>query len=695
MTILQSTMYGNKIFMHSKYITMRYRKIFVLFFGIWSFLNVSATDYGQKSKIQDGLIFHCFDWSYLQVQNNLATIAKAGFTAIQLSPAQAPVNYTYNPSGTDNTYTWYWLYQPLGFSVAEYGPLGTETQLATLCSNAHKYGLKVIVDVVANHLAGDHTSIDTELKSSEYWHTYGSNIDYGNRYAITHGDIGMQDLATENSFVQKKVHAYIEQLKADSVDGIRWDAAKHIGLPSEGDEFWSVVPDKDMFNYGEILTGPTDNKLHDDLMAEYTDYISVTDNTYGSDLVSSLNDKKAPTVTGNWRYRGIADDKLVLWAESHDTYCNTGGTTKSISSAVIDRAYTIEATLQSSPVLYFSRPAATVNDEIKAGVEGYTSVNSYPVKYANTFHNILSGEKAFYKTFDGVLSFIYRKDGFVFVSATGSTKDSVKVANPNGYVRPGKYRNMGNLMASVYFVVTADSIKGKFSGVNSEGIAICYNATPKLLNLCEDKTFVPAAATDMTATMSRKLIANKWNTVCLPFALSEDQIANTFGSDAKVAEYVGMSGSSLFFKYVTNMTAATPYIISVTTDGANYEFDDVDVVTDSPKMVTHDGYSFVGNYDTTYVPKGDLYIAQNKFWVAPEDNYTSLKPFRAYFSSSAVGSKSFNIVIDDITNGIITVKDSPEKKDDDTVYDICGRKVDITAAHKGLYIINGKKVIMR
>ena len=79
--------------------------------------------------------------------------------------------------------------------------------------------------------------------------------------------------------MQQKIHAYVESLKSCGVDGIRWDAAKHIGLPSEGDSFWQNVPDKSMYNYGEILdgTGGNDSKL----LPEYQKYISITDNGYG------------------------------------------------------------------------------------------------------------------------------------------------------------------------------------------------------------------------------------------------------------------------------------------------------------------------------------------------------------------------------------------------------------------------------
>ncbi len=71
----------------------------------------------------------------------------------------------------------------------------------------------------------------------------------------------MKDLDTNNPTVQAIIKQYIQDLKACGVDGIRWDAIKHIGLPSEGDSFMKNVVDQEMYNYGEILdnTGGNDN----------------------------------------------------------------------------------------------------------------------------------------------------------------------------------------------------------------------------------------------------------------------------------------------------------------------------------------------------------------------------------------------------------------------------------------------------
>ncbi len=102
----------------------------------------TQANYGLASKIENGNILHCFNWTLNDIKNELPNIAAAGFTSVQTSPLQP-----HNASGT-----WYWLYQPTDSTIGN--ELGDYNALKSLCSEADKYGIKVIVDVVANHLAG-------------------------------------------------------------------------------------------------------------------------------------------------------------------------------------------------------------------------------------------------------------------------------------------------------------------------------------------------------------------------------------------------------------------------------------------------------------------------------------------------------------------------------------------------------------
>lgn len=423
---------------------------------------VSANKYRLKDNIQDGVILHCFDWTYNDIKAELPKIAKAGFTSIQTSPAQ--------PNGTG---TWYWLYQPISFSIGTNG-IGTKAELQSLCDEADKYGIKVIVDVVANHLRGDHNNIDNDLKPSEYWHTFGGGIDWKNRWQVTHGSIGMPDIATENPYVQQKVCNYVQELKSVGVDGLRWDAAKHIGVPSEGDDFWKSVTQYGLYNYGEILGGPDDRSTgNEDIMKEYTDYISVTDSNYGKELRDSFNSGKAPDSSGNWSEKGISNDKLLYWGESHDTWSNNKdwGFSNEMSQNVIDRAYAVAASRNKVTALYFSRPSSTNKDSIKMGEKGSTHFTSSEVAQINKFHNAMDGKADYYTVSDGC-SVITRKDGGAVI-VKGSGSGEVSVENGGGYAKPGTYTDA---VSGNTFTVTSSTISGT---IGSSGIAVVYDAEPE------------------------------------------------------------------------------------------------------------------------------------------------------------------------------------------------------------------------
>lgn len=423
---------------------------------------VSANKYRLKDNIQDGVILHCFDWTYNDIKAELPKIAKAGFTSIQTSPAQ--------PNGTG---TWYWLYQPISFSIGTNG-VGTKAELQSLCDEAEKYGIKIIVDVVANHLRGDHNNIDNDLKPSEYWHTFGGGIDWKNRWQVTHGSIGMPDIATENPYVQQKVCNYVQELKSVGVDGLRWDAAKHIGVPSEGDDFWKSVTQYGLYNYGEILGGPDDRSTgNEDIMKEYTDYISVTDSNYGKELRDSFNSGKAPTSSGNWSEKGISNDKLLYWGESHDTWSNNKdwGFSNEMSQNVIDRAYAVAASRNKVTALYFSRPSSTNKESIKMGEKGSTHYTSSEVAQINKFHNAMDGKADYYTVSDGC-SVITRKDGGAVI-VKGSGSGEVSVENGGGYAKPGTYTDA---VSGNTFTITSSTISGT---IGSSGIAVVYDAEPE------------------------------------------------------------------------------------------------------------------------------------------------------------------------------------------------------------------------
>ena len=225
--------------------------------GILLFINVpmdlsAATLGNQTANVQDGLTLHCWNWSYKNIESNMEKIASQGYTAIQTSPIQQSKEGTkgYSVDG------WWVYYQPMGFHIDNTGKsaLGTKAEFESMCKTAHKYGIKVIVDVVANHL-GNRTGNDlsdaivADIKNdSSCWHDITKNTyDYSKRYDITQWCMnGLPDLNTGNKKVQNYVLDFLKECIDAGADGFRFDAAKHIETPDDGkdncaSDFWPTV----------------------------------------------------------------------------------------------------------------------------------------------------------------------------------------------------------------------------------------------------------------------------------------------------------------------------------------------------------------------------------------------------------------------------------------------------------------------
>ena len=439
--------------------------------------------YGLKDNIQDGVILHCFDWTLADIQAEIPNIAKAGFTAVQTSPV-------HERAGKGSV--WYDVYRPYDFKIGN--GLGSEADLKALCAEAHKYGVKVIVDVVANHT--DHPNVAERLKDESLYHERFGVGSWNDRHQVTFGMIGMWDLDTNNPTVQAIIKQYIQDLKACGVDGVRWDAIKHIGLPSEGDSFMQNVVDQEMYNYGEILdsTGG-DDKI---LFPEYQTYMSITDNGYGNGFANSFAGGSINESVGNFTQRNAKTEKLVYWGESHDTYANDGGESKNKSQNVIDRAYAVVAGNNGATALYFSRPFQKDKGAIRFGDKGSVHFKDAEVAQVNHMHNVCAGEPNYYVKDNGVCAQV-RKSGAIIVLGSGSNRD-VTVANGAGdgkWLKSGTYKDM---VGGGAFTVNASTISGH---VGESGIAVIYNAGPIVLT--PEVIFDPADGTafsDKTLTVT-------------------------------------------------------------------------------------------------------------------------------------------------------------------------------------------------
>ena len=291
-------------------------------------------------------------------------------------------------------------------------------------------------------------------------------------------------------------------------------------------------------------------------------------------------------------------------------------------------------------------------------------------------------------------------------------------------------------LVTVEFTVANTVTVGEYD-VTLQGTLFEYNTSDK--DYADDVTFkvkvvsahnvvldelatdVPTAEDGVNVKVKRTIKANSWSTICLPFAMTAEQVTSAFGTGVMVKDFTGcettesgndITALKLNFSTVSAMEANHPYLIKVanaityengfTVQGVNIAPEaepSVDRDEKSVKIGKNTYYynnSFVGTYvaDTT-VPNLCLFINNDKFYYS--NGSTKMKAFRGYFdlydvlSSVDTSSARISMSFDDETTGINTVHGSNGNADG--YYDLQGRKIE--NPKKGLYINNGKKVVVK
>lgn len=233
-------------------------------------------------------------------------------------------------------------------------------------------------------------------------------------------------------------------------------------------------------------------------------------------------------------------------------------------------------------------------------------------------------------------------------------------------------------------------------------------AMPINVTLKDTETYNEAPALVANVTLDRKL-GEKWNTIVLPFALDETQVTEMFGEGAKVAAYKGSTVNgdhvTLNFEEQTSMEAQTPYMIKPGTSASSYKLNGVILEPAGLKKVedaNHNGIDFVGNYTTGQtLQQNSFFISNNVFYRA--SGQETMKAYRATFQvpSTLSAAKSMNTVFVGEGGSVTAIDDvhvSPQGSFD--VYHINGmlvkkNAIDLNGLDKGIYIINGKKYVVK
>ena len=202
--------------------------------------------------------------------------------------------------------------------------------------------------------------------------------------------------------------------------------------------------------------------------------------------------------------------------------------------------------------------------------------------------------------------------------------------------------------------------------------------------------------------LTRTFSANSWNSLCVPFAISEAEVKDQFGNDAKVAEFTGATATTLEFSSCTGIEAGKPYLVYIP-EGANkseFTFKGISHFAGTPTDVVQHGSAnekttFHGYFYKSTAPKGSYVLRKNLVYHLVSD--MAIKGFRAVLIDGTNATRVFTQwSLDGTTTGIGNIDANVIQRYN--VYNTNGQMVRHAATSlddlpHGVYIVNGKKVI--
>ena len=260
---------------------------------------------------------------------------------------------------------------------------------------------------------------------------------------------------------------------------------------------------------------------------------------------------------------------------------------------------------------------------------------------------------------------------------------------------------------------------------------------------------------DFPATVyyNRTMNVGNWTTICLPISLTGAQVRSAFGGDCQLSEYDGLNASGRVIKFkkvdldVDGMESCKPYIIKPSKEPdladkqtmslevgngglthhvdltgplyfiAGVTRDETGGSVPTPQTIEKSGITFQGNFYAMTISASDVncvredysHPGNNDYWVLSKGEMYHLQGTRdwniwgtyAYLTAPASnGARDFKFMIEDTGEEITSIdglefRESNSLPEDVNVYSISGKLVNKNSLSKGVYIVNGRKYVVK
>ena len=319
-------------------------------------------------------------------------------------------------------------------------------------------------------------------------------------------------------------------------------------------------------------------------------------------------------------------------------------------------------------------------------------------------------------------------DGYTFVQADNPAIDNsyytqtirASLQGTKAYALTSAPANLGSLVQD-YGMMTAYE-----NGILYDGK---YYVAPEAITLADtgtnDVEGIDGYFADVTLTGRTLYRDGDWNTLCLPF-----NVANLSGTPLDGATLMTLSTAgtafdaasgtlTLNFEGTTAIEAGKPYIVKWTKadgyDEASADTRDVKnpvfsgvTISSTAADVETDAVTFKGNYD--YQPftaenRSILFLGNGNTLYYPLSG-ASIGACRAYFQLNGINAgdpaspapvRAFVLRFGDEENttGILSLTPAPSPKGEGSIYTLDGRKLQGKLSQRGIYINNGKKIVIK
>ncbi len=217
----------------------------------------------------------------------------------------------------------------------------------------------------------------------------------------------------------------------------------------------------------------------------------------------------------------------------------------------------------------------------------------------------------------------------------------------------------------------------------------------------DDKVdYTPETITVGELTVLRSFVNGRMGTVCLPFDLTAEQIAEGFGANAEVYQYTSVSGTTMNFTKVSTIEAGKPYLVKTSEDKEDLLFSNIDMTEDAHTQSSDvsTSYAFTGIFSPYLMAtdQSELFLATDGKLKYPSsaEGANRLLGYRCYFSINGTTDQPLKISL----NGHVTGIDATTLDNDvpSRIYNLNGQCVgnSLEGLPKGVYMVGQKKVIV-